>query len=108
MKKLSSSPITMAEALDMLKKRKKQGELGYEQDITFELLKKTTKLSLKDAEKLKQELGDLGFLKDWMIVKIIDIVPGTEEELRAVFEKQKAGLKKQNYEEILKVVEKYL
>ena len=108
MKKISSSPITSAESLDILKKRKKEGELGYEQDITLELLKKTVKLSLKDSKKLKQELESLGFLKDWMIAKIVDILPATEEEAKALFEKYKTGLKKAEFQKIAELVSKYI
>ncbi len=108
MKKLSSEPITAAESLDILKKRKKEGELGYEQEITIDVLKKTVKLALKDSKKLKEELEGLVFLKPWMIAKIVDIVPATEEEVRAVFDKYRTGLKKQEFQKIAEIASKYL
>ncbi len=107
MKKLNAVPVTSAESLEILKKREKEGEMGYEQSVTKELLSEIVKIRGKDVEKLREELEGLGFLKDWMVVKIIDILPATPDEAKAVFEKMKTGLKKQDYEKIAEIVSKY-
>ncbi len=108
MKVVGSYPVTGAEALDILKKRKKEGEMGYEQEIAMELLKKTVKLSKSDAMKLKGELESLGFLKPEHVVKIVDTLPATEMEFRAVFEKAKLKIKQDEIQKVLEAVSRYV
>ena len=56
-------PISVVEAFEILEERKKEGELGYEQQLAYEHAKKFAKLSKEKAEKLEKELIELGLGK---------------------------------------------
>ncbi|MFH1780065.1 MAG: hypothetical protein ABH803_02885 [Candidatus Micrarchaeota archaeon] len=79
---LTEKPITNAEALDLLKKRKKEGELGYEQQLTFEYLEKNVSLSLKEANALQKALSGLSLFEDRVVVQLVNVLPTKEDDLR--------------------------
>jgi DNA-directed RNA polymerase subunit F len=82
-------PVSVVEALEILEERKKEGELGYEQQLAYEHAKKFAKLSKEKAEKLEKELIELGLGKR-LAKKIIDIMPMNDLQLKQVliFEKR--------------------
>ena len=81
-----SRPVTLLEALDILEERKKGEDFGYEQQVTYEygeVLKKSVKMSKDKAVKMKKELEGLG-LGEKTAVKIVDIMPINEMQLKQV------------------------
>ncbi len=103
----NEEPITMSEAKSILEKRKKEGDLEYEQNVTYEYLKKMAKLSEKKVEEMRNELQTIEILKPRHIVKIIDILPDTEEEVKLLFEKEMTNLKKDEIAKIVEIVKKF-
>lgn len=71
----------MAESLEYVKNAKNDGK----EIIAF--IKKSTKLSAKEAKKLRNKLEDLNLMKldEKQISKIIDILPENTEELNKIF-----------------------
>ncbi len=103
----NEEPITMSEAKTILERRKKDGDLEYEQNVTHEYLKKMSKLSEKKVEEMMNELQTIEILKPRHIVKIIDILPDTEDEVKLLFEKETTNLKKDEIKKIMEIVKKF-
>ena len=103
----NEEPITIEEAKKILERRKNEGDLSYEQNITYEYLKKMSKLSDKKVEELRNALQEIEILKPRHIVKIIDILPDTEEEVKLIFEKETTNLKKDAIAKIVEIVKKF-
>jgi len=77
----NSEPVSMSEALEFIKE-------GGEKDLEIiGFIKKFNKLTIKDAKALKQELEILANIKmkTEYIIKIIDTLPETPEELNKIF-----------------------
>ncbi|MCK4429269.1 MAG: hypothetical protein KAU95_02745 [Candidatus Aenigmarchaeota archaeon] len=97
--------ITNAEAEDVLAKKMKKRELTYEQQLAYEFLKNTAKLSVTNAKKLGEELKELG-LKDEQTMNIINLMPEDELTLKLILKKDKE-LKSGLLKSILGVLKKY-
>ncbi len=75
--------ITVNEAHELLKQRQHDGNLSYEQQNTLNYLEDLLKLDDKDAAKMVKELKETG-LTEWQAVKVTDLLPKKEEELKAI------------------------
>jgi DNA-directed RNA polymerase subunit F len=77
----NSEVLSMAEAIEFIKKDEEK-----ETDIVG-FIKKFNKLKAKDAKELKQEIErmDIIKIKPEYVVKIIDILPDSPEELNKIF-----------------------
>ena len=77
----NSEVLSMAEAIEFIKKDEEK-----ETDI-IGFIKKFNKLKAKDAKELKQEIEKMEIIKikPEYVVKIIDILPDSPEELNKIF-----------------------
>jgi len=77
----NTKPLSMVEVQAYIKKSEDS-----EADI-MEFIKKFVKLNLKDAKKLMNKIEELDLIKikKEHIVKIIDLMPKTQEELNKIF-----------------------
>ena len=107
MKIVEIKPIPMAKAKEIMIKREKQGEIGYEQKLALEHLKKFTKLTEKEAEELIKELSTVIKMSDETLISIVDILPKDTDELRLLFSREKFNLKDEEINKILEIVKKY-
>lgn len=96
--------VTMSEAASVLEERKKDGELGYEQKLAFDHVKKFAKLSSSEAKKMKEEIVDTG-LSDATATKVVDIMPVDITQLRQVLIFEKKQLEEELVSSIMKIVE---
>ena len=103
---VSGEPVSTAQALEILEQRKKEGELGYEQDLSFKHAEKYTSMSLKEAKKLAEELSETGISKK-TIIKIVDILPKTEIQLKNVLLIEKKAIEELEVKKIFEIVSKY-
>ena len=105
----AENPIPLAQVETMLKERKKEGELRYEQKVSLAYAHKFSKLSESDTKKLIKELLELGMakLKPEHAVKIADLMPQDRDDLRVIFAKERFSLKTDELDQILEVVTKY-
>jgi len=97
----NSEPLSMAEVIEYIKK----GEETETEIIGF--IKKFNKLKAKEARELKKDVDSLGIMKikpDY-IVKIIDILPETVEELNKIF--ADVSLDEDETKKILDTIKKY-
>lgn len=97
--------ISDAEAKDLIEKRKKIGELKYEQKNSLEILKKFTKADDKKIKELIEELKKLN-LRDKQAVQIANFLPQDNEDLRAILHKEYSSFKEDEISKILEIVKK--
>jgi len=106
MKIIEEHPITLTEAKLVLSKREKEGELEYEQRITLDYLRKFAKLSKKDIESARSELSKIDGLREHHIVCILNTLPEDEEDIKAVFMKERITLNESQIKDILGILAK--
>jgi DNA-directed RNA polymerase subunit F len=101
-------PISNSEAKTILDKLAKSvKELNYEQRIAADYLSKFPGLSAKKSKKLVEELLELNQkIKPDLAVKIADLQPKDEEDVRAIFAKERFTLTKEEIKAILGLVQK--
>jgi DNA-directed RNA polymerase subunit F len=97
---------TLPEVLDILNDRKKEGETGYEQQLTDEYAKKFSKVSVGDAKKMMKELEELG-LGEKASAKVIEIMPNDLVMLKQVLIIEKKSLEEETVGKVLAVVNSY-
>lgn len=113
MEVLKERNVSLPEVKSILEKKKreyaeKNQELIYEQRRALEHARKYAKLSLKDAEDLMKKLANLEIkLTEEQIVKIIDIMPKTVDDIRAIFAKERFKYDESKIKEILDLLEQY-
>ena len=75
----NSEPLSMAEVVKFVEREDEHEIVGF--------IKKFNKMKASDAKELKKQLNDLQMIKikpDY-VVKIIDLLPETSEELNKIF-----------------------
>lgn len=105
---LEKKPISISEAKTVLDALSKSDEeLNYEQRIVVDYLSKFAKISAKKSQKLIDELLKLNQkIKPELAVKIADLLPADEEDVRAIFAKERFTLTKEEIKAILEVIPK--
>lgn len=104
---VSQTPVPLAEVKEIISKRKKEGELSYEQNLTLEYCKKFSKLSPGDAEKLIEELAKMDKLSRSNTVELADLMPKTADEVKLIFSKEHFVLGDEDISSILELLNKY-
>lgn len=106
MRIVSSKPVPMAEVLDVLAARKKDGEeLGYEQANALEHAENFSGCDRKRAEGiLKKVKAASPKIDEETAVKIVDIMPKSEEALKAILLKSKIEISMDEIRDIMKAV----
>ena len=85
---LEERPITKYEVLELLKEDVEKGTANPTQQLTFEIIKATSKeISIEKLNKIKEELKNLK-IKEKDIVTILDFYPEDFEDLLILFGKQ--------------------
>ncbi len=107
MQQISEKYLTLEEAKDLLEKRKKDSDLGYEQQNTLDYLEKFAKLTKAQAEKMRKELEGLGILTDKQVVWLVNVVPQKEDTVKAICGHEKLELNAEQVKDVLKICKKY-
>ncbi len=108
---LSEAPITMAQLKDDLKKiYKRDEELNFRATKTDEYLKNFVHLNLTKAKELQKALEGLNVprLKEEHIVKLIDLLPGSIEELKTIFSGYTVTVSADNQKKIVETIKPYV
>jgi DNA-directed RNA polymerase subunit F len=100
-------PVTLAEVLEVMESRKTDGELGFEQQATYDYLKARKILDKKKALGMLKELSGIEKITPEIAIKIIDILPRSEAQLSIIVAKERHAFSKAEMAEILKIVEKH-
>lgn len=107
MKVLDVKSVSMAEAKEILEEREKQRELGYEQKIALEHLKRHTRLKPADAKKMMGEISSVLRMGSETLSLITNILPKTADEVRMIFARERFSLKEEEIAKIIEIVKKY-
>ncbi len=106
---IEQKPVTLSEV-------KKSLESSNEEDQNFRITKTKeyldyfAKLSEKEAKELKKKIEDLNIprLKEEMIVKVVDLLPKSEEEVSLIFQAYPITISSQNLKKIASTVEEFM
>ena len=104
-KTLDVNPIPAAEVKEILEEFSEKNELSYEQNLTLAHVTNFQKLALEDTEKLIKELESI--VKTKYAIRIADLMPKDLADLRLIFAKEKFPMKKDEMEDVLKILNKY-
>ncbi|MCX6695027.1 MAG: RNA polymerase Rpb4 family protein [Candidatus Altiarchaeota archaeon] len=110
---MEEKPISVPEVNEILKRKEKEYadsglELGYEQKKALEHAMKFSKISVKDAKELAGKLGslELGLTQD-RVVKITELMPGTTDDVRAIFAKERFKYTEEDIKKVIDLVDQY-
>jgi DNA-directed RNA polymerase subunit F len=100
--------ISLAEVKNILRKiSKERKELLYEQKISLEHAEKFVKLSAKQTKDLITDLMKLDHVEETHAYKIADILPKTEDDVKAIFAKERYTPNDKEIKNILEVIKKH-
>jgi len=100
--------VSLAEVKNILKKiSKERKELLYEQKIALEHAEKFAKLSAKQTKDLITELMKLDHVEEILAYKIADILPNTEDDVKAIFAKERYTPNDKEIKNVLEIVKKH-
>jgi len=100
--------VSLSEVKNMLKKiEKERKELIYEQRIALEHAQKFAKLSVKQTKDLIKDLMKLENIEETHAYKIADILPTSEDDVKAIFAKERYTPNESEIKKILDIVGKY-
>ncbi len=88
-KVLSMKPVSLYEVKEVLKGRKTDKELNYEQDLTYKFVEKFGRLTEKQTHDLLAALAEISFLKDHELLRfeIANVIPTRVEQLQLMLPK---------------------
>ena len=107
---LNSKPITIAELKEELGKiTKRDKELGYRASKTMQYLESFPGLNNKKAEELRAKLEGLKIsrLKEEYVVKIVDTMPNTVDELKALLQAYVVTISNEDLKKIVEAVNEF-
>jgi DNA-directed RNA polymerase subunit F len=100
--------VSLAEVKNMLKKiSKERKELIYEKRIALEHAERFARLSAKQTKDLITELMKLEHMEEIHAYKIADILPNTDDDLKAIFAKERYTPNDKEIKMILEVIKKH-
>jgi len=114
-KKLEEKYLTLAEAKELLERRKEEGmtenpeePIFYEARISLEHAEKFAKLSPEKAKELKERLMDLfEWIDERIAAKLVDILPDDYLDIRVIFAKESYMPTPEEAKEIIELIDEY-
>lgn len=100
--------IGNSEAKEILSRRSKEVELGYEQKNALEHLKKYTKLNTKKFQNLMKELKKIERLREREIILICNLLPMDKDDLKVILHKDYTNFTEDEIKLILETVKKFI
>ena len=85
----------------------KEEEMNYGQKITYDFLNKHYKFKEKEVLEAMKELEALG-IKDYQIAMILNFLPEEDDEVKAIFAKERNQPGEEERKKILEIVAKLL
>lgn len=99
-----SKVISTADALEILEKRKKEGDLGYEQQVSYDHVKKFAKLESSKTNKLIKQITGFG-VTEKCAVQIADILPIDVLQLKQILSSEKNMPDPETVDKLFKLIE---
>jgi len=107
---IEEKPLSMLDVKDMLSKIKKRDEeLNFRANKTEEYINSITSLTPKKGQELKEKLTalDIPRLKEQHILKIIDIMPSSMDQLKMLLQGYTVTVNNDNLKKIIDAVAEY-
>lgn len=104
---IEEKPVTLSETLEILKKRKKKGELEFGQRLTYDYTQKFSKLSDKKSRELVDKLLEIEKIREHQAVTLANLMPETKDDVRLIFSKERTSLTDELIEQILNIINEY-
>ena len=95
---------TLPEALEILEKREKEGEFGYEQTLALDYAKKFSKVSSGSAAKMKEQLMELG-ITEKIAISIINVMPMDVTQMKQILANEKKEIEPEVADKAFAIVE---
>lgn len=100
--------VTLSDVKDLLEKeREARGELTYEQKLAYEHANLFAQYSPEDARELVEKLQQIGRITEAQAVKIADVAPVEEEDVEAVFSKDRYTPDADEIDKVISLVLEY-
>ncbi len=96
--------VSLAEARDILEKREKEGDFGYEQTLALDYAKKFSVIDTKQSESLKKKLEELG-ISEKIAVSIANIMPLDIMQIKQILANEKKEVEPETAEKAFSLVE---
>jgi DNA-directed RNA polymerase subunit F len=106
-KREDSKSISLAQAKDILQKRSKEADFGYEQQTSLDYVNQHCKLKLEDAAELEQKLDEIAQLSPESSSKVIDLLPEFKSTLNILLTKDRVGITDEQVDKILDLIKEY-
>lgn len=101
--------VTLPEVKELLEKAEEdREELSYEQKLALEHARTFARFTADDAKKLIEELREIEQIDPVMAIRIVDMAPNHEDDMKALFAKSRITLEDSEVQKVLETVAKYL
>ena len=107
---IKETPITMADIKEELEKIKKKSEkINFRAEKTDEYLHQFTQLSLAKSKELREKIEKLKIprLKEEYMIKIIDLLPCSSEEVKSILQGYTTTVTNENLKKIAEVIKEF-
>jgi DNA-directed RNA polymerase subunit F len=100
--------VSLAELKVILEKEKAaRGELSPEQQYTLSNSTLFARLDPAKVPTMVKELLEVPMMSPANAAKVVDLLPATSEDVRAIFAKERFSLSKEDSDKVLEIVAKY-
>lgn len=112
--KIEEEHLTIPEVKELLAEVEAERAADEEREMRYELARaiehvnRFSELSANDSRALVEELQDHEKVETVTAFKIVDLLPQTRDELRAVYAQERYSLSGEELDEILNVVARYV
>jgi DNA-directed RNA polymerase subunit F len=93
--------VPLSEVKKLLEKEEKGRELSYEQRLALEHSKQFTTGEVKESPKVIKKLMQIERINETLATKIVELSPKSENEVRAIFAKERFNLEPEEIKQIL-------
>lgn len=104
---ISRQPITLAQLSLILGELSKQRELCPEARRALEHAREFSKLDPSSSQELLEQLLKFDWIRPEIAVKLVDLIPLTKDELRAVFAKERFMPMESELDQLLDLILRY-
>jgi len=105
---IEMNPVSLSEVKNELKRiKKRDGDLSFRGNKTEDYINSIHVISEKDAKEIYSEIEALNILrlKPEHIVKIIDVMPSSLEEVKFLMSSFSLSVKKEDQEKVFKIID---
>ena len=96
--------VPLSNVKKMLEKEEKARELSYEQRLALEHSKQFTSSDTKTTTKIIKQLMQIERINEILATKIVELHPRSENEVRAIFAKERFNLEPEEIKQIIDIM----